>query len=373
MKKEKRPRNPWKIAAITVMCLIGGLVLFYFVALGAFSGLFVRPSVDPPDILGGSWGQINQPIEKPANWRRIVEDKHGDFVLGEAPTTIIGGTYPTIDGSTVMVPLAMEFARQHLAIMADNVLANLTEFSTTDAAYEKLFDPDGLEAGYGRTEQGQLELRSTGRPLDLFLGTLYSQEELALAERNGVTPVAKPICKDAFVFITHRDNPVESLTLEQARGIFSGAITNWKDVGGADEAIRAFQREPGSGSQTGMEQLVMRGTPMAPAEKVKVLWGMGSLVEAVAEYRNTPAGIGYTYKFYIDNLYKNPDIKILRIEGMAPTDGTIIDETYPLSVNYYGVIRAGDEQAPGGLFLDWILSEEGQACVRQAGYTPIDN
>ena len=177
--------------------------------------------------------------------------------------------------------------------------------------------------------------------------------------------------RDAFVFITGKDNPVESLTLEQVRGIFSGEITNWREVGGADEKIQAFQREPGSGSQLGMEQLVMQGTPMADPKKVLVVGNMGGLIDAVAEYQNSARSIGYSYRYYIDNQYSSENIKQLKIEGVAPTDENIISGAYPLSVEYVGVIRAGEEDGPGGLFLDWILSEEGQACVVQAGYIPL--
>jgi len=382
MKKERKPRNPWKITAISLICLIVSGAILCVVWLGAFSGRFDSYDYDgEPDRLDDSWGQINQTIEKPENWRRIV--RNSQFQFGEFLAQYYAGldyaryrfkdaAYPAIDGSTVMVALAMEFARQHLGL-SDDALERFVSFSTTGMAYENLFNLFN-DAGYTLSlkENGEFDYIQSTRPLDLFLGTLYADRELAQARMNGIMPIARPICKDAFVFITHKDNPVESLTLEQLRDIFSGTVTNWKDVGGADEAIRAFQREPGSGSQTGMEELVMRGTPMAPAEKVRIAMGMGMLIDAVAEYQNGTASIGYTYKYYIDNLYKNPDIKILQIDGIAPDEASIIAETYPLSVNYYGVIRAGDEQAPGGLFLDWILSEEGQACVRQAGYVPLN-
>jgi len=209
------------------------------------------------------------------------------------------------------------------------------------------------------------------RPVELFLGTAPSPEELAMAHEYGVTPVVKPICWDAFVFITHVDNPVETLTMDQLRGIFSGEITNWKQLGGRDEAIQAFQREPGSGSQTGMEDHVMGGIPMAGPQTVLIVEGMSGLVERVAEYRNGKASIGYTYRYYIDRLYKNDKIKTIAVEGVAPTDENIRSGSYPLSVNYVGVIRQGEEDGPGGLFLDWILSAEGQACVAQAGYIPL--
>jgi len=346
---------------------------------------------------------INQAMARAEGWKQIVQDSQfpfGEFVRGPSidyyanPMRQVGSAYPVIDGSTVMIPLAIECVRQHWGTTNVENEVNIVRFSTTHDAYEKLFgrqtanwfwyvppewensiiyDTNSM-SGPHYDEFSRRAYRVTPeRPVELFLGTAPSPEELAMAAEYGVTPVIKPICWDAFVFITHVDNPVESLTLEQARGIFSGEITNWKQVGGRDEGIQAYQREPGSGSQTGMEDLVMRGAPMADPQTVLIVEGMAGLVERVAEYRNGKSSIGYTYRYYIDRLYKNDKVKTVAIESIAPTDENIQNGTYPLSVNYVGVIRAGDEDEPGGLFLDWILSDEGQACVAQAGYIPMNN
>ncbi|MBO5936771.1 MAG: hypothetical protein J6Q79_04040, partial [Clostridia bacterium] len=141
-----------------------------------------------------------------------------------------------------------------------------------------------------------------------------------------------------------------------------------KEVGGKNEKIRAFQREKNSGSQTAMENLVMGGSDMIDPIEVKIIVGMGELVDAVAEYENETASLGYTYRYYIDTLYKNDNIKTIAVNGIAPTDENIRNSCYPFTTNYYGVIREGDEEEIGGQFLDWILSDEGQKCVAQAGY-----
>ncbi|MDR1642266.1 MAG: hypothetical protein LBT59_21450, partial [Clostridiales bacterium] len=78
------------------------------------------------------------------------------------------------------------------------------------------------------------------------------------------------------------------------------------------------------------------------------------------------------YKYYVDKLYKSDNIKILKIEGIEATQETMAAETYPLSVGYYGVARESDgPDSVGHKFLEWILSDEGQECVAQAGYVPI--
>ncbi len=323
----------------------------------------------------GSWGQINQDLKRPENWRQIVGDSA--FRLGDK--TQIGsagdqalyemkfGTYPSIDGSTVSVPMVMEFARQHLYLPEEEV-KGFAFLSTTHTAYEHLI----LRQPNGSAQlPSQSAAMDESHPVDVIIATEPSDEELALAAQNGVTLAKKPVCYDAFVFITHKDNPVEGLTVEQIQKIYTGEIANWRDVGGPDEAILAYQREKNSGSQTAMENLVMKGLPLDAAKPNLITGGMEGLVRRVGDYENGAGSIGYTYKFYIDTLYKSDDIKVLSVNGIAPVPENLRNGTYPFATSYYGVIRAGEERAAGGLFLDWMLGEEGQKCIAQAGYIPM--
>ncbi len=321
-----------------------------------------------------SWGSINQIIEMQEGWKKIVTDS--SFTLGEIAEKTdtegwvkqysIGRSYPEMDGSTVCVPMAMEFARQHLEI-DDETLRDFVDFSTTHYAYENLITKrDDLFGCF--TYNGKYMTNYKRDSIDLVIATHPSDEELKMAEDAGIELILEPVCYDAFVFITHKDNPVESLTVQQVKDIYSGKIKNWKDLGGNDEKIRAFQREKNSGSQTAMERLIMGGADMIDPIEVKVVEGMGELVDAVAEYENNTASIGYTYRYYIDNLYENDEIKTIAIDGIYPTDENIRSSAYPYTTNYYGVIRKGEENERGGKFLEWILSDEGQKCVGQAGY-----
>lgn len=325
----------------------------------------------------GSWGAINQDIKRNDSWQQIVSDS--PFKLGEIKKAVndtgeeynkcTKGSYPSIDGSTVCVPMALEFARQHLGF-ADLTAEQFVQFSTTHYAYENLIDSTATMENY--VHYGVDAFIDMGS-VDLVIATEPSDEELAQAKAAGVTLIKKPVCYDAFVFITHKDNPVSSLTVKQIQDIYTGKITNWKQVGGKDEKIRAFQREKNSGSQTAMENLVMGGSDMIDPINIKIIVGMGELVDTVAEYENETASLGYTYRYYIDTLYKNDNIKTIAIDGIAPTDDNIRSEAYPFTTNYYGVIKQGDEDKVGGQFLEWILSDEGQKCVAQAGYITIRN
>ncbi len=324
-----------------------------------------------------SWGSISEMLVRPKDWIKIVQ--HSAFALGEKKWAgtwedargsvdyyeMGWGTYPAMDGSTVCVPLAAEFARQHLDMADDDILGFIC-FSTTHIAYENLISRWSIYPWINSQTAAMAQ-----KPVDIIFVTEPSDDEMELAKTQGVELLTKPVCRDAFVFITHKDNPVDNLTVEQIRGIYSGKITNWAQVGGGDLPIAAFQRDPNSGSQTTMEKQVMQGTAMIKPEAAQIAGDMGDLVDSVAEYRNDAGSIGYTFKYYIDTLYKSEDIKTIWINGTAPDEVHIRNGTYPFATYYYGVIRAGDEEKAGGLFLDWVLSGEGQRCVKQAGYCPL--
>ena len=363
-----------QIIAGLLVALIGiGSVVGGFVFEDDIVKLIVNAGTGTADRTG-SWGSINQNVERGEDWQHIVTDS--PFKLGEIfPINDDGeinnhcdkGTYPHIDGSTVCVPMAVEFARQHLGF-EDTTANQFVDFSTTHYAYENLMNKENVSQNYVHYK---LDAFIDMGSVDLVIATEPSDEELAHAKELGVTLKKTPVCYDAFVFITHRDNPVESLTVEEIKKIYTGEIKNWKEVGGKDERIRAFQRDKNSGSQTAMENLVMGNSDMIDPIEVKIIVGMGELVDAVAEYENETASLGYTYRYYIDTLYKNDNIKTIAIDGIAPTDNNIRSGAYPFTTNYYGVIREGDEEEIGGQFLEWILSDEGQKCVAQAGYIAL--
>lgn len=98
---------------------------------------------------------------------------------------------------------------------------------------------------------------------------------------------------------------------------------------------------------------------------------MSELNDQIGRYANRPDSLGYTYRYYLDALYQDDAVKVLAVDGIAPTDENIRSGAYPFTTQYYGVFRAGDTDAHGEAFLAWILSDEGQACVAQAGYIPV--
>ena len=290
---------------------------------------------------------INVMLERPENWRQISSEP----VIDE-------NSFSGIDGSTATVPVTAELVRQFCG--ADANVYKYVSHNMTDRAYENLI--------YGKKNDNGLNENT----VKLIFATPPSEDEYEMAKNEGVTLEVEPVALDGFVFITHKDNPVSSLTTQQIRDIYSGKITNWKDVGGKDEKIRAFQRTKNSGSQTAMEELVMQGEKMTEAP-MYVANDMGGLIDEVAEYENESAAIGYTYNYYINNLYKSPDIKVIAVDGITPENENLVNNKYPFASAYYAVIRADEpENSEYRKLRDYMLTDEGQEIIRLAGYCPAN-
>lgn len=320
-----------------------------------------------------SWGQINQSLERGEDWVRYVENQEA-FSLGntiplegrEGLFIADWGTYPSLDGSTVCVPLAMELARQWLDL-AEEDLNGFVNFSTTPNAYDRLTED---KANPTVTIVSRGIMMDDTHPIDIVLGTGPNADERLAAENAGKELVMVPVCYDAFVFLVNSENPVDSLSSEQIRGIYSGSVRLWSEVGGeADLPIAAYQRPHGSGSQTAMEELVMKGWNLSAAPENLISDGMADLIAQVGSYDNAKEAIGYSYLYYVEGLYKSGDVKVLTVDGAAPTDENLRSGAYPFTVNYYAVYEKGNETAER--FVNWLVSDEGQACVRQAGYVAI--
>ncbi|MBR6185233.1 MAG: substrate-binding domain-containing protein [Clostridia bacterium] len=333
--------------------------------------LFIAPALaENPDT--GSWSQINQAVSRGENWQKIVTDD-ARFSLGEK-TPLEGGeglyiasygTYPSMDGSTVCVPMAMELARQWLDLPEADMNGFVT-FSTTPYAYDRLIQgkPNPLS-----TVKSQGVMMDDTHPIDLVLATYPNADERKAAEDAGVELIYVPFCYDAFIFMVNDQNPVESLTVRQIQEIYSGRYVSWSQLGGEALRLDAYQRPHGSGSQTAMEEMVMQGLQMSRVNENYISDGMADAVQQVGNYQNGLGAVGYSYLYYVNALVESGGIKVLSIDGVAPTDENLQSGAYPFTVNYYAVYRKGDENTEA--FVRWLVGEEGQMAVRQAGYVPL--
>ena len=175
------------------------------------------------------------------------------------------------------------------------------------------------------------------------------------------------------------ENPIEDLTSDQVQSIYSGEITNWKSVGGADAEIKPYQRPVNSGSQTGMLSLVMKDKPLMEPLKENLLQTMAQIINYVSSYDNGKDSIGYSYYYYATTMFQTIDstvannIKLLGINGVKPNSQTIKDGTSPYTTAYYIVINKADgEDSPARKLANEMLSKRGQNVAKEAGYVPVN-
>ncbi|MBQ3090931.1 MAG: substrate-binding domain-containing protein [Clostridia bacterium] len=258
-------------------------------------------------------------------------------------------TLPLLDGSTATIPLSEGIVQALLGYDAAEAQA-FVKHNTTHNAYVNLID--------GKC--------------DLIFVTPPSADEYAMMDDSGRKFEVERIVKDAFVFMVNKDNPVEDISLEDLQKIYKGEITNWKELGGSDEPIKAFQRPDNSGSQTLMYKLVVPADEIAPAPTEMRPGGMDDLVDAVSDYDEGLHSIGYSVYYYASGMYTDPGSKMIAVDGVYPTDETIADGSYPLTDGYYAVYDAEHgENSPVGRLLAWLRSENGQKVAQASGYVPL--
>lgn len=254
---------------------------------------------------------------------------------------------PIIDGAAAAFPVYSAFVH--------------AVYPHTTALYDGVFEYNNTVGGYDALAK---------RATDIFIGAAPSKDQAAAAVQNGTTLEYTQIASEAFVFFVHRDNPIESLTVEQIKGIYSGEITNWKQVGGKNEKIVPFQRNQGSGSQSMLIRF-MGNTPIMEPDIQTEVGGMGEIIEDVADYKNKTSSIGFSFRFYVEGIIKNPDIKMIGIDGVAPTVENIKNGSYPIIAPVYAVTWEGNPKETAAQLVDWMLSEEGQYIIEQTGYVGV--
>lgn len=257
--------------------------------------------------------------------------------------------YPVVDGSTATLPLSYALMQACTGCTAEEAQQRITHTRTTESFYALI---------YGSA--------------DLLIVYEPNASVFEAAAEAGVELLKTPIGRDAMVFLVNESNPVHSLTHEQIQGIYTGEITNWKDVGGEDLDIVAYQRGENSGSQVMMEKQVMQGTPMADPPKELRPGEMGELIDCIAAYRNEGNAIGYSVYYYVANMYMQEGIRLLEVNGVSPTNETIANGEYPYTQDFYAVIRADEpEDSPARQLFNYLLSDAGRALMTDAGYVAV--
>jgi len=247
-----------------------------------------------------------------------------------------------IKGSDTVLPIAQQFAEKY------KLAGHTEEISVTGG---------GSGVGIASLLEGTTDIAMSSRDMKI-------SEKLRLREEK-VDFTEFTVAYDALDVCIHHSNPVQRLTREQLEDIYTGAVTNWKEVGGKDLKIIAFSRENSSGTHEFFKEMVLDGKEFAPTALMQS--ATGAIIQAVQQ---TPGAIGYEGLAYLE-----PTIKALPVsydQGktyVAPSLERALDKTYPIVRPLYFYYPKSRE-ATGGAFIRFVKSVEGQAIVKSIGYIP---
>jgi phosphate transport system substrate-binding protein len=265
------------------------------------------------------------------------------------PMLRIDSDYPKLDGATSLIPVYAAAARAIYRADDGTRKASVAFSESTPEAYQALIE--------GRA--------------DMIFVPAPSEKQRQDAAEKGIAFTVTPIAREAFVFLVNESNPVTSLTADQIRGIYSGGIDDWRKVGGTPGEIMAFQRKEGSEGQTAMQRYVMRDTPMREPLKRAYYNDMGGRFYRAAVYRNLSGAIGYSFRFYVTETNSFPGVRLLAVNGIAPTIENIRDGSYPFT-DEACIVTARPLSENAQKLRDWFLGEEGQQLIADVGYVPIN-
>jgi phosphate transport system substrate-binding protein len=245
-----------------------------------------------------------------------------------------------LDGSTTVGPIAKAFAEYY---MRQNPGVNI------------MVSESGSGNGAKALLNGTCDIADLSRDL--------KDSERKAMEEKGVKPVAHVVAYDALPVIVHPANKVKGLTIEQVRDIYTGKITNWKDVGGSDQAIVVISRDTNSGTFESFKELVL-GKDAKICEGAEYAGSNGGVRQRV---QMTKGAIGYAGLGFVDR-----SVKALEINGIVPCAETVIGKTYPIARELF--MFTNGAPATDSLiakFLGLSRSEKGREIIEEIGFIPV--
>ena len=205
------------------------------------------------------------------------------------------------------------------------------------------YNPTGSGSGITAVQEGRCDIGLASRALK------DSEKEGGLTETV--------LAYDGIAMVVHPENPVDDLTLEQIADIYTGKITNWKDVGGNDAEIVLIGREAGSGTRDGFESIT--GTKDA-CQYRQELTATGDVITTVSQ---NPGAIGYASLSAVKD-----SIKALQVDGVAPTEGTVQDGSYAVQRPFMLITKTDTALAEvPQAFFDYITPPEVRDIISDAG------
>ena len=254
----------------------------------------------------------------------------------------ISGQSITIKGSDTLVRLGQRWAEEYMKLNKETVVQ---------------VSGGGSGTGIAALLNGTTDVCEASRDM--------KEKEYKMAERAGITPYRVSVSLDGIAVFLNEANAVKELSLSQLKGIYTGAITNWKEVGGADHLIILYGRENNSGTYAFFKKRALDKEDYA--DRTQTLPGTAAVVNAVA---NDPNGIGYGGLAWAKGVkfagVKESDTS----QAVIPSVETVSNGAYPISRDLYWFFN-GKPTGELKKMLNWCLSKEGQKVSEEIGYVPL--
>ncbi|MEP6662184.1 MAG: phosphate ABC transporter substrate-binding protein [Verrucomicrobiota bacterium] len=269
----------------------------------------------------------------------------GSFVLAAMAVAVpaFAGNI-TVKGSDTLVILAQKWAEVYMQKNA------ATKIQVTGG---------GSGIGFAALQNKTTDLADASRKIK-------AKEIEACIKAFNKRPTEYKVALDGLSVYVNSDNPVNELSVEQLRGIFTAAIKNWKEVGGKDAPITIYSRENSSGTYEFFKEHVLQGKDFAAS--AQTLQGTAQVIQNVAKEKN---GIGYGGGAYGSGV---KHLKIKKDEGspaIEPTEETVTNGTYPIWRYLYIYVNPALDKGEIASYLTWIRGDEGQKVVQDVGYYPL--
>lgn len=217
-------------------------------------------------------------------------------------------------------------------------------------------DNPGVTVTYDATGSGTGVESASNGSADIGLASRALKES-----ETGLTSVT--VANDGIAIVVNKDCPVDNLTPDQVKQIFTGQVTNWSQVGGSDLAISCIGRESGSGTRDGFESIT--GTK-DQCKLEQELTSTGAVITAVGSSANA---IGYASLSAVEG---QSNIKALTIDGVACTEDTVKDGSYKIQRPFNLILKEGAQLSPQAqAFIDYATSPEAADLIRGAGAVPV--
>ena len=258
------------------------------------------------------------------------ESKTDDTKTDDQPAALTGTV--STDGSTSM----------------EKIIGALSEsFMAQNSGVTVNYNPTGSGSGITAVQEGTCDIGLSSRAL--------KDEEKSAGLKETV------LAYDGIAIIVHPDNPVSDLSVEQLAKLYTGEITNWKDVGGNDAEAVLIGREAASGTRDGFESIT--GTK-DKCQYRQELTSTGDVITAVSQ---NPDAIGYASLASVKD-----SVKALNVDGVTPSEATVKDGSYKVQRPFVLVTMEGKELSPAAqAFFDYAVSSDAASIIAKAGAVAV--